>query len=296
MAEAIRLSSVMGNSQQLDGGAMFGNVPRPMWSKWTEVDSVGRIPLACRALLVEVGKRKILCEAGIGDFFDPKLRERFGVQGEGHVLLENLQKLNLTPDQITDVILSHLHFDHAGGILNSYSEGRAPSLAFGNAKFYVGNEAWNRAKNPHSRDRASFIPELVGLLEQSNRLRIVSENASSHPDLPSEISFIYSSGHTPGQMHALVSSSASGGKRRKVLFAGDMIPGMPWVHLPVTMGYDRYPEMLIDEKQGILTEWARTQDFIFYTHDVKACASRVQWDGKRFSPTDPMESWENFVL
>ncbi|MEM7646978.1 MAG: MBL fold metallo-hydrolase, partial [Pseudomonadota bacterium] len=111
----MKLSSVEGNRQWLDGGSMFGNAPRAVWEKWTEVDSLGRIPLACRCLLIETDNQKILCEAGIGAFFEPKLAERFGVQNpDRHLLLENLESLGHSPESIDYVILSHLHFDHAG--------------------------------------------------------------------------------------------------------------------------------------------------------------------------------------
>src|SRR4051812_44570609 len=111
----VKISSVEGNRQLLDGGAMFGNAPRLVWERWIKPDDRGRIPLACRAMLIELDNKKILCETGIGAFFEPKLAERFGVETPSkHMLLENLKKLNVNPEDIDEVILSHLHFDHAG--------------------------------------------------------------------------------------------------------------------------------------------------------------------------------------
>jgi len=164
----MKLWSILGNSQRLDGGAMFGNVPRAMWSKWIAPDDQHRIPLACRALLAQgVNGKIVLFETGIGAFFDPKLRERYGVVEDRHVLLESLAKAGFGHEDIDAVVLSHLHFDHAGGLLSAWRENEPPSLLFPNARYFVGEDAWQRATHPHPRDRASFIPELAGLLEAS---------------------------------------------------------------------------------------------------------------------------------
>src|SRR5262245_36958817 len=117
------LSSVLGNSQRLDGGAMFGNAPRVLWERWAKPDDRHRIPLACRAMLVEEDGRRILVETGIGVFFEPSMRERFGVVEPTHVLLESLASLGLRDADIDVVVLSHLHFDHAGGLLSAYEAG-----------------------------------------------------------------------------------------------------------------------------------------------------------------------------
>ena len=113
-----RIWSILGNSQRLDGGAMFGNVPKAMWSQWVEPADDNSIPLACRAMLVEDDGRLILFETGVGSFFSPKLRARYGVQEDRHVLLDNLEAAGFSPDDIDIVVLSHLHFDHAGGLLS----------------------------------------------------------------------------------------------------------------------------------------------------------------------------------
>src|SRR5690606_35285499 len=122
------ITSLEGNRQSLDGGAMFGNVPRALWQRWCPPDELGRIQLSCRCFLVEENGRKILLETGVGSFFSPELRERYGVVEEEHVLLRSLNEHGVTPDQIDVVLLSHLHFDHAGGLLTAYQEGQAPSL------------------------------------------------------------------------------------------------------------------------------------------------------------------------
>jgi glyoxylase-like metal-dependent hydrolase (beta-lactamase superfamily II) len=280
------LWSIRGNSQRLDGGAMFGNAPRPVWERWIAPDERNRIPLACRAMLVreldEGRARWILFEAGIGAFFEPKLKDRFGVVESEHVLLRSLENVGVSPDDVSAVVLSHLHFDHVGGLLTAYEEGRAPELVFRNARFVVGAQAWERAVKPHARDRASFIPELIALLEQSGRLELVHGATSS--TLGEAYTLHRSDGHTPGLMLAEVPSSDGA-----VVFAADLIPGRPWVHLPITMGYDRYPERLIDEKSALLTDLVARRGRLFFTHDPECALSRVARDAAgRFSPG---ESW-----
>lgn len=174
----MRLTPLMGNSQRLDGGAMFGNAPKALWTRWVTPDEDNRIPLACRTLLVELEGRRILLEAGIGAFFEPKLKERFGVVEAEHVLLRSLAEVGLTHLDIDVVVLSHLHFDHAGGLLSAWQDGAAPQLLFNNAVFITGKAAWERAKAPHYRDRASFIPVLNELLESSGRLELVDGERS----------------------------------------------------------------------------------------------------------------------
>lgn len=262
---------ILGNSQKLDGGSMYGNCPRAVWAKWSPPDALDRIDLACRAMLVRDGARNVLCETGIGAFFDPKKRERYGVQEERHVLLTNLEQAGLSDADVHAVVLSHLHFDHAGGLLAAWEAGKPPRLLFPNATFVVGRRAFERAKAPHARDRASFIPELPGLLEASGRLHLVDGPTS--PVLGAGWRFSTSDGHTPGLLLAEV--DADGGP---VAFAADLIPGAPWMHLPITMGYDRFPELVIDEKTRFLEDLLARKGRVFFTHDPKVAMARVARD------------------
>jgi glyoxylase-like metal-dependent hydrolase (beta-lactamase superfamily II) len=277
-----RLYSILGNSQKLDGGAMFGNAPKAMWQAWTTVDDENRIDLACRALLVrEEGGRNLLFEAGIGAFFSPELKARFGVQEAHHVLLDHLAALGLTPADIHVVVLSHLHFDHAGGVLASYAEGQPPRLAFEDAAYVVGAEAWARALKPHARDRASFIPELPGLLEATGRLEVISGETSQ--TLGPDYRFHRSDGHTPGMILAEIPGE------HPIVFAGDLIPGLPWVRRAITMGYDRFPERLIDEKAALLDELVARGGRLFFTHDPGCAACGLAKNDKgHVVATDPV--------
>ena len=265
------VTPILGNSQKLDGGSMYGNCPRAVWAAWSPPDDRDRIDLACRAMLVTDGPRKILFETGIGAFFDPKRRERYGVVEERHVLLEGLAAQGLSDGDLDVVVLSHLHFDHAGGLLAPYEAGKPPRLLFPEAKFVVGRRAFERAKAPHARDKASFIPELPGLLEATGRLSLV--DGESSPVLGPGYRFHYSDGHTPGLTMTEVESD-----RGPMVFVSDMIPGAPWMHLPITMGYDRFPELLIDEKSRLLSDLLSRRGWVFFTHDPKVAMAPVARD------------------
>lgn len=272
-----RLSSVSGNGQRLDGGAMFGNAPRALWERWHAPDERNRILIACRALLVEEDERRILFETGVGAFMSPKLRERYGVEPDNHRLLESLQALGLGDEAIDIVVLSHLHFDHAGGLLEAYEEGCPARLRFPNARFLVSRDAFERAKAPHRRDRASFIEELPGLLEATGRLELLQGESST--TLGEGYRLRYSEGHTPGMM--LTEIAMPGGP---VVFGADLLPGRAWVHVPITMGYDRFPERLVDEKEALLDDLAARGGRLFFTHDPEVALGRVVCDpAGRFS-------------
>ena len=277
----MKLWSIMGNSQRLDGGAMFGNAPRAMWAKWLPPDEDNRIPLACRALLASpLNGKVVLFETGIGAFFEPKMRDRFGVVEENHVLLDSLARAGFSHEDVEVVVLSHLHFDHAGGLLAPWREGVAPQLLFPNATFVVGAEHWQRAKQPHPRDRASFIPELAALLEASGRLEVVQGDQCRA--LGESVRFHFSHGHTPGLMLAEIVGppDAQGRPHGGLVFCADLIPGRPWVHVPITMGYDRYPEMLIDEKRAFLDDKLERNVHLYFTHDPGCALAQVTRDEK----------------
>ncbi len=256
----MRIYEIKSNSQKLDGGAMFGNAPKALWSRWHETDEENRIELQCRCMLLDTGKERILFETGIGNFFPDKLLKRYGVQETEHVLTSSLKENGFNKEDITHIILSHLHFDHAGGLLK-----KDGSSHFPNAKIFVGKKNWERALNPHSRDRASFTPEIVECLKKS-QLSLLEDEAPF-----SFIKLRYSDGHTPGLMMSSIVL-----KNFEIIFASDLIPGSTWVHVPITMGYDRYPELVIDEKEKLLKECAQNGHYLYFTHDPICAMSKVK--------------------
>ncbi len=289
----IRVTAVEGNRQRLDGGAMFGNAPRAVWERWINPDGLGRIPLHCRAMLLEISGKRVLCETGIGTFFEPKLAERYGVIEANHRLLENLAAIGLEETDIDFVILSHLHFDHAGGLLPSWSEQQAGrrDLLFPKAQYVVGKRAFERAAAPHPRDRASFIAGMTDQLHQSGRLVLVDQER--HDQIfPESISFRFTDGHTPGHMHTIANGQSS-----SIIFAGDLIPGRAWVHLPITMGYDRFAEQVIDEKKSLYDDFSGERHWFFYTHDHEIAMSHIKKDaGDRYTAFEGVAAPRSFLI
>lgn len=271
---------------------MFGNAPRVLWEKWAPPDAANRIELASRALLASpLAGKTVLFETGIGAFFEPRLRERYGVQQSHHVLINSLREAGFEHEDIDVVVLSHLHFDHAGGLLAPWVQGRAAQLLFPNATYLVGAAHWQRARHPHPRDRASFIPELPGLLEASGRLEIVDGPYSDA--LGAAVRFSFSDGHTPGLMLSEIVGDrrVAGQARGGVAFCADLIPGRSWVHLPITMGYDRNAELLIDEKRAFLEDMLAREVELFFTHDPDcALAKLVRDDNGHFGTANELEA------
>ena len=278
----MKLFSVLGNAFKLDGGAMFGNAAKVVWERWMPADEQNRIRLATRALLVLTNKETILFETGIGAYMEPKFRDRYGVDESEHVLLKSLAEKGISPADVTRIFISHLHFDHAGGLLSAWQAGREPELLFPNAKYYLGEEAWKRAIHPHLRDRASFLPQLHRQLEQSQRLILVKKGeVFSFEEF--ELHFFHSHGHTPGLLCADLRFD-----QERLVYASDLVPGRAWVHLPISMGYDRFSELLIEEKKALLTSLVEENAWIFYTHDPDFALSKVQFDNenKTFGAVD----------
>lgn len=266
----MKLLAITCNTMRLDGGSMYGHIPKPLWEKWTPADPLNRIQLACRSLFLQTDDgRNILFDVGTGNFFDPKLNDRYGVKGN-FALISSLEKIGISEGDIDIIIMSHLHFDHAGGLLSAYDQG-SQRLLFPKAKYYVSRSHWTRACKPHFRERASFIPNLMALLEHSKRLVLIDD--PTHPDLNFGLTFDLSNGHTLGMMLSYLDLPSG-----LLVYASDLIPGLPWVHLPVTMGYDRFPELLVDEKERLLKKLIHENGRLLFTHDHQTACARVTQD------------------
>lgn len=247
---------------RLDGGAMFGNAPRALWERWARPDHRHMIRIPAQSLLIRTKDHAVLFETGPGAYLPPEMKARFQMDQDRHLLLEGLAGQGLDHDNITHVILSHLHFDHSGGLLSSWQANREPGLLFPNARVVTGRQNFERACAPHPRDRASFIPELAGLLEKSGRLDLMDDG--DRMDLgPLEIRFQASQGHTPGMLISWIRAGS-----QTLVFTGDLIPGRAWVNPAITMGYDRFPEQLIDEKQDLLEQALSADALLVYPHDI----------------------------
>ncbi len=272
--ESLKLTTVESNFIHLDGGAMFGNCPKEIWKKWIVPDERNRIRLSSRALLVQTPQgRNILIETGVGAFFDDKMKERFGIEQKENALKQNLENLGIGENDINDVILTHLHFDHAGGLLSAYDEGPL-RLLFPKANYYVSKSHWERAIDPPLREKMSFIPQLHELLEESQRLVFIEGGMNSKLDFG--LHFEYSHGHTMGLLLPYITHEDS-----FVIYASDLVPGVPWLHIPITMGYDRYPELIAQEKEKTLKIVCINKGKIVFTHDpTTSCVTLTQQDNK----------------
>lgn len=283
----MKIYSVKGNDFKLDGGAMFGHAPKSMWKNWFKPDRTNRISLSSRSLYVKTKDYSIICETGIGNFLEPKIAKRYGVDISEHKLIKNLKSIDVEETEIDYVILSHLHFDHAGGLISKQLPKESWGLCFPNAKYIVEREQFERADNPHHRDKASFIKGLTNCLADSGRLILVDKEKVD--GLEDVVSFYYTEGHTLGQVHSLF----NGGKE-KVFFAGDLSPGIAWVNLPITMGFDRAPEKLIDEKKEIFDKAVKENWLVFYTHDPVVAVSRISAEKRNYKAVDMLENLDNY--
>jgi glyoxylase-like metal-dependent hydrolase (beta-lactamase superfamily II) len=266
----MKACAITSNIIRLDGGSMYGHVPKGLWEKWTPSDERNRIRLACRTLFLQTEDgRNLLFDVGIGNFFEPHLIDRYGVEGEFE-LLKSLEREGVREHEIDAVILSHLHFDHVGGLLSPYNQ-NPPRLLFPRAKYYVSKAHWTRVSHLHCRERASFIPSLISLLRDSERLALIED--ATHPDLLGcGLTFGFSDGHTIGLLLSQLELPTG-----PLVYASDLIPALPWVHLPITMGCDRFSELVVDEKERFLKRLIEQKGRIFFTHDLNtACAQVTQ--------------------
>ncbi len=285
----IKISSLCGNSMRLDGGSMFGNAPKALWQQWVKVDEQNMIDIGSRSLLIETTDYNILFETGVGAYLSPDMRKRFSIIEDDHILLNSLKEHGLDHKDITHVILSHMHFDHAGGLLKQWEpENKKLELLFPNAHYITGKFNFERACSPHIRDRASFIPELNSLLEKSDQLVLKQDGDFLEGD-DVYIEFIESDGHTPGM---LISDIMTRGFR--IIFVGDLIPASPWVNLPITMGFDRSAEQLINEKLKILKRAYTNKALLFFPHDPLHSVSGLSFDEQkeRYAPENLQKDFQ----
>ncbi len=273
---SMKFTIVESNQLRLDGGAMFGNCPKNIWERWIEPDDQNRILLSSRTLLVQTPQgRNILFETGTGAFFNDKMKERFGVLDKENVLKRNLENLGFREEDIHDVVLSHLHFDHAGGLLSAYDDGPL-RLLFPKANYYVSKIHWERASNPPIREKMSFIPELNNLLASSGTLKFIE--GETHSSLDFGVRFEYSNGHTLGLLIPFINYNDS-----FIIYASDLVPGVPWLHLPITMGYDRNAELIVQEKEKTLTKVYVKKGKIIFTHDPKVSCISLNYKDNKYS-------------
>lgn len=268
----------------LDGGAMFGTVPKALWEKTNPADEHNRIEMEARALLLKSKDRIVLIDTGngsdfiakYGDKLGAKFAELYGVDTSGPSLKKSLAAYGLTFSDITDVILTHLHFDHAGGA-TSEIDGKVQAT-FPNAKYYVQTENLKTAQHPNIREKASYLAPNFEPLLAANKLTLVD---GSKKDLLPNISVWVSNGHTTGQQVVIVEDDA-----QKLIYCGDVIATSTHVRSAWVMGYDLHPLQVIEEKTQLLQSSLDKQTYFFFEHDPYCDVATVEPDKADFKVKD----------
>jgi glyoxylase-like metal-dependent hydrolase (beta-lactamase superfamily II) len=269
------LHEVGAGQLRLDGGAMFGIIPRPLWERRIPPDERGRIPLAMRCLLAEGDGRVILIDNGLGDKYDARFADIYGIEHEPDELHRSLARAGFSPADVSDVVLTHLHFDHCGGSTTRGDDGRL-TLAFPKATYHLQRRHWEWAQ-VSPREQASFLTENILPLEESGQLRLHEGGAELYPGLE----LIVVDGHTRGQQLVRFHDPS-----RSLLFAGDLLPTAAHVPLLWIMAYDVAPLDTLAEKQRILSRAAEKDWIIFFEHDVDTATAHIEVTERGFSAVD----------
>ncbi len=276
---------------KLDGGAMFGVVPKSIWNKLNPADENNLCTWAMRSLLIEDGNKLILIDTGIGNKQDDKFFSHYYLHGNDS-LDQSLEKLGFHKNDITDVVLTHLHFDHCGGSIIRENDLLKP--AFPNAIFWSNEAHWKWATQPNAREKASFLKENILPMQESGQLKLIDlpKEKTDHK-LPSSvfndsISVRFVQGHTDQMMLPQIKY-----KDKTVVFMADLLPSVAHLPLPYVMGYDMFPLTTLKEKQVFLEEAANNNYTLFFQHDpkIECCSLQMTEKGVRAKETFTLKEW-----
>lgn len=262
----MNLYSINTGHFKLDGGAMFGVVPKSMWHKLNPADANNMCSWALRCLLIEDGKRLILVDNGMGDKQDEKFFSHYYLHGEDS-LEKSLNKHGFTANDITDMVLTHLHFDHCGGSIRYNNDRTKFETTFKNARYHIHQKQWDWAVNPNPREKASFLKENILPIKESGQLEMLDTKAP----FANHVSFMEVYGHTEAMVLPLVEY-----KGRKILYMADLLPSAAHVPLPYVMAYDVRPLETMKEKTAILNQAADENWVLFFEHDPSIECITVQ--------------------
>ncbi len=267
---------------KLDGGAMFGVVPKSLWERTNPADENNMCSWAMRCMLIEDGDRLTLIDTGMGNKQSDKFFGYYYLHGNDS-LDGSLQQLGFSRDDITDVFLTHLHFDHCGGAIEYNADKSRLQPAFKNAHFWSNADHWQWATKPNAREKASFLPENILPMEESGQLKFIDTPSSDflqNSDLGFDLFF--ANGHTDKQMIPYINY-----KGKTIVFAADLLPSTGHIPLPYVMGYDTRPLLTLDEKQKFLNNAADHGHYIFLEHDAQneLCTVKHTEKGVRLDET-----------
>ncbi|MEJ1221425.1 MBL fold metallo-hydrolase [Sediminicola sp. 1XM1-17] len=259
----MKLYPIEAGNFKLDGGAMFGVVPKTIWNTTNPADSNNMIDIAARCLLIEDGNRLILIDTGMGNKQSDKFFSYYYQWGD-HSLDSSLKKLGFHRDDITDVFMTHLHFDHCGGSVQWNKDRTGYEPAFKNASFWTNENHWEWATNPNPREKASFLKENLMPMQESGQLKFIARNNTPFME-KSELGFgiLFVDGHTEKQMIPHIAY-----KGKTLVFAADLLPTIGHIPLPYVMGYDTRPLLTMGEKALFLDKVAHDDLYLFLEHDA----------------------------
>lgn len=270
-----QLYSIETSEFALDGGAMFGIIPKPLWEKEVPADEQNRITMVTRSLLLVSDDHKIIVDTGNGTKWQEKFRDIYRIELDNLNLEKSLAKYNFTPRDITDVYCTHLHFDHVGGNTKIVAGKLEP--VFPNATYWVQNENWELANSPSEKDAGSFMSADWSVLLENNMIHFVDGKESFLPEIENHLTY----GHTTGLMHPIIGDSTN-----KLIYMADLIPMAAHIPLPWVMAYDIHPALTVQEKGEILPTIVDEEWIIFFEHDPVHQAATVQFDGKHYRLKD----------
>jgi glyoxylase-like metal-dependent hydrolase (beta-lactamase superfamily II) len=265
---------------KLDGGAMFGVVPKVIWNKLVPANENNLCNWSMRCLLVEIEDRKILIDTGIGNKQSEKFYGHYDLNGDDS-LMGSLASNGISADQITDVLLTHLHFDHCGGAIIKQDDALLPQ--FPNAIYHLTESHWNHANNPNDRERASFLPENFMLLKELGLLNFVNEG-----DMIADcIEIKVFNGHTFGMIAPIIHWGAT-----KLMYMADLIPAAAHIPVNYVMGYDIQPLITMEEKKSLLPWLELEQIWLVFEHDASFCRAQVQQNDRgQFKAINASADW-----
>ena len=265
------LYSVETSEFGLDGGAMFGIIPKPVWEKKVSADELNRVNMVTRSLLLVSDEKKILIDTGNGTKWEEKYKKIYDINTDQYNIEKSLGKYGFSSEQITDVICTHMHFDHIGGNTKIKSGEVVPT--FPNAKYWISEENWNLANHPSQKDAGSFIEHDWKVLAENQMIEIID---GREPFIEG-IETIVTHGHTPGLLHPIVSDGSN-----KLFYGADIFPMVAHIPIPWVMAYDVQPVVTMEEKQKLLQRMEREDWILFFEHDPHIQACTVHKDGKHY--------------
>ena len=265
------LYSVETSEFGLDGGAMFGIIPKPVWEKKVSADELNRVNMVTRSLLLVSDEKKILIDTGNGTKWEEKYKQIYDINTDQYNIEKSLGKYGFSSEQITDVICTHMHFDHIGGNTKIKSGEVVPT--FPNAKYWISQENWKLANHPSQKDAGSFIEHDWKVLAENQMIEIID---GREPFIEG-IETIITNGHTPGLLHPIVSDGSN-----KLFYGADIFPMVAHIPIPWVMAYDVQPVVTMEEKQKLLQKMEREDWILFFEHDPHIQACTVHKDGKHY--------------